>query len=72
MKKYDALIDGGQGGDKVIFAENLNDAIEDVIQWAKDGDWPQNVGKIEVRVGVVNQDDEDDSWSGDVVVVEGQ
>ena len=69
MNTYNMMIDGGQGGDKAIIADNLNDAIEDAIQWAKDGDWPQNMGKIEVHVGVVNQDDEDDSWSGDVVVV---
>lgn len=40
MMDYYAMIDGGQGGDTWLEADDDNEAIASAIEWAQDGDWP--------------------------------
>lgn len=57
-KKYQAWIDGGQGGTKKFVAANLEDAIADATEWARDGEWRMD-GTVSVRVW---SDDEDTTF----------
>lgn len=36
---YTIMIDGGQGGETTVQADNLAEAVEYGTQWAKDGTW---------------------------------
>lgn len=47
---YHAEIDGGQGGDTTLEATSLKDAMVQAIEWARDGDWPEQGCDIDVRV----------------------
>ena len=61
MAKYEISIDGGEGGEKIIVAENLDAAKKEAVAWAKAGDWPQDRGDLWADVYVCNIDDEEDS-----------
>ena len=47
---YTAQIDNGQGGDTTITADSLADALGQAIEWAREGDWPDNGCEINVSV----------------------
>ena len=75
MKKYTALIDAGQGGEKIIEAETAAAAIRDACAWAADGDWDQaqenakETGRdISATIYVQAHDDESDTDETTIIV----
>jgi hypothetical protein len=59
--KYTAQIDGGQGGDTSITANTAAEALVEAIDWAREGDWPED--GCDVDVSVENDEDGSDSAS---------
>jgi hypothetical protein len=64
--EYHATIDGGEGGDETFFADTVELALVQAIEWAKDGDWGE--GGCNINVEVWNAEDEDDSASEEVYI----
>jgi hypothetical protein len=58
-KTYTARIDGGEGGDTTFTADSAAEALVEAIEWAKQGDWPDE--GCDVDVTVENDADESDS-----------
>jgi hypothetical protein len=65
--KYTAQIDGGQGGDTSITANTAAEALVEAIDWAREGDWPED--GCDVDVSVENDEDESDSASETVRIL---
>jgi len=64
QKCYDASIDGGNGGDTDIEADNLKEAWEYAVAWAKEGDWPDDGCLIQLNVSRQDDDGEilEEEW----------
>jgi len=56
--KFRMLIDGGMGGEETIEAANMKEAIEEAIDWAKEGDWPDEGCTVDVTVKRLDDDGE--------------
>jgi len=52
MPSFRAVIDGGDGGETLIDAGSLDEAIDLAATWAREGDWDTSDGTIWVRVKV--------------------
>lgn len=63
---YTAKIDGGEGGETTITAESAATALVQAIEWAEEGDWPEEGCTCEVLV--VNDQDEDDYASSSIEI----
>lgn len=59
MNNYQALIDGGEGGEETFEAESAEEALIEAIEWAREGDWGD--GGCDILVRVTNEADEDDT-----------
>jgi hypothetical protein len=55
---YNAIIDGGEGGHTIIKAESAKEALIEAIDWAEQGDWPED--GCDITVYVENMDDDSD------------
>ena len=55
---YTAKIDGGEGGDTTFTADSAAEALVEAIEWARQGDWPDE--GCDVDVSVENNADESD------------
>jgi hypothetical protein len=66
MKQYNAKIDNGEGGSKIISASDSGQALSLALEWAERGDWSDNNNAhvCGVTVSVVNVDDSDDAEDG--------
>lgn len=51
-RRWEITIDGGQGGDKTYRACSLADALDEAIDWARDGDWDTSRGTVHCTVEV--------------------
>lgn len=60
-KIYTATIDGGEGGETTFHAATASEALVEAIDWAREGDWPEEGCDVEVRVA--NEADESDAES---------
>lgn len=69
MKTYEAKIDGGQGGTTTLAADSAAEALVEAIEWAKEGDWPDE--GCECNVSVQNEDDEEDVAEEDIHIDSG-
>jgi hypothetical protein len=56
--EYACDIDGGQGGDGTVEADNLDEAMEAAVRWAREGDWPDEGCEIKVRVWRIDDGEE--------------
>lgn len=56
--EYTAKIDGGQGGETTIDAENIAGAMEQAESWAMEGDWDTENGTTWAAVSVENPEGE--------------
>lgn len=59
-KLYQTDIDGGEGGGTIFYAESLKNALVQAIEWAQDGDWPDEGCDVDVRVWTEDEDGEVD------------
>jgi hypothetical protein len=66
--EYEAEIDRGRGGDKIIPAPSAEEAMLLAMEWARRGDWADVETKewVEVRVRVAGSDD---AWERDYFLV---
>ena len=66
-KTYTATIDGGEGGETTFRADTASEALVEAIDWAREGDWPDE--GCDVEVAVSNEDDESDAESETVHIL---
>ena len=52
MPSYTATLDGGQGGDTTIEADDFEQAWQEAVDWAKDGDWGNEPEDVYARLTV--------------------
>lgn len=59
MGWYRVIIDGGDGGDTDIEADTLQEAWEEAVEWARDGDWPADGCRVDLCVTSVDDPEEE-------------
>jgi hypothetical protein len=66
MARYRVLLNGGDSGSDVIVADSAAGAMQQAIEWAKDGDWTY---PTRCRVYVENTEDQAD-WEDTTIKLE--
>jgi len=64
---YTAKIDNGQGGDTTITADSAAEALVKAIEWAREGDWPDE--GCDITLSVTDDDDDSDTDEQEVHIL---